>query len=77
MIFVFFRVGFLVFKWSRLIFFLIGLEFLVLRLFFEFCGFLGGLMFLYFLCFGVISRVLGLVVLVGRIKFFGSDLRLF
>lgn len=71
--FLFVRLFMFIFKWQRLIFILISLEFLILSLFLKFSYILGEIMFFYFMCFSVISRILGMVVIVGNIKFFGSD----
>lgn len=71
--FLFVRLFIFIFKWQRLIFILISLEFIMLRLFLKFSYVLGEIMFFYFMCFSVISRILGMVVIVGNIKFFGSD----
>nr|UZP15736.1 NADH dehydrogenase subunit 4L [Contracaecum sp.] len=67
----------LFFKWQRLIFILISLEFIVMSLFIYFAGILNEMMFFYFMCFSVISSVLGMVIMVGNMKFYGSDLCLF
>uniref|UniRef100_A0A0K0D1B9 Ovule protein n=1 Tax=Angiostrongylus cantonensis TaxID=6313 RepID=A0A0K0D1B9_ANGCA len=59
----------LIFKWYRFIFVLISLEFLMMRVF-------NGMVF-FFMCHSVISRILGVVIMVGGVKFYGSDLRIF
>nr|YP_009162842.1 NADH dehydrogenase subunit 4L [Gnathostoma spinigerum]AKM22107.1 NADH dehydrogenase subunit 4L [Gnathostoma spinigerum] len=66
-----------VFKWVRLIFFLISLEFLMLSLFCDYSFILGEVGFFYFMVFGVISSVLGMVLMVSMVKFFGSDYSVF
>lgn len=71
--FLFVRLFMFIFKWQRLIFILISLEFMMLSLFLKFSYVLGEIMFFYFMCFSVISSILGIVVMVGNIKFFGSD----
>lgn len=71
--FLFVRLFIFIFKWQRLIFILISLEFIMLSLFLKFSYVLGEIMFFYFMCFSVISSILGIVVIVGNIKFFGSD----
>jgi hypothetical protein len=71
--FLFVRLFIFLFKWQRLIFILISLEFLILSLFLNFSTIFGEIMFFYFMCFSVISRILGIVVIVGNIKFFGRD----
>lgn len=50
---------------------------MVLSLFLKFRYILNSYMFFYFICFTVISRVIGMVLMVGGVKFFGSDLRVF
>nr|YP_009058869.1 NADH dehydrogenase subunit 4L [Parascaris univalens]YP_009445833.1 NADH dehydrogenase subunit 4L [Parascaris equorum]AIM58800.1 NADH dehydrogenase subunit 4L [Parascaris univalens]AIQ85132.1 NADH dehydrogenase subunit 4L [Parascaris univalens]ATX68616.1 NADH dehydrogenase subunit 4L [Parascaris equorum]BAV81436.1 NADH dehydrogenase subunit 4L [Parascaris equorum] len=77
MVFVFISFLSLFFKWQRLIFILISLEFLVMSLFILFSGSLNEMMFFYFMCFSVVSSVLGVVIMVGNMKFYGSDLCLF
>lgn len=62
------------FKYYRLIFVLIGLEFLVINVFFIFNSFISEDFFYFFICFSVISRVLGILVILNSVKFFGSDL---
>lgn len=49
----------------------------MIGLFFYFSFFLSEIMFFYFMCFRVVSSVLGMVIIVGRIKFFGNDHCLF
>ena len=39
----------------------------------KFMGLLTEIIFFYFMCFSVISRILGMVVMVGGIKFYGND----
>ena len=63
----------LFFKWYRFIFILISLEFIIISLFIKFRGILTEIMFFYFMCFSVISSILGIVVMVGGIKFYGND----
>lgn len=58
-------------------FILISLEFIVIRLFILFSGDLNEMMFFYFMCFSVVSSVLGMVIIVGNVKFYGRDLCLF
>nr|YP_004935193.1 NADH dehydrogenase subunit 4L [Baylisascaris procyonis]AEH59761.1 NADH dehydrogenase subunit 4L [Baylisascaris procyonis] len=77
MIFIFISFLSLFFKWQRLMFILISLEFIVMSLFILFSSSLNEMMFFYFMCFSVISSVLGMVVMVGNVKFYGSDLCLF
>nr|YP_009391042.1 NADH dehydrogenase subunit 4L [Caenorhabditis wallacei]ARV88307.1 NADH dehydrogenase subunit 4L [Caenorhabditis wallacei] len=73
MMFLFVSLFMFIFKWQRLIFVLISLEFLMLSLFLKFSYLIGEMMFFYFMCFSVISSILGMVVMVGNMKFFGSD----
>nr|ADD81878.1 NADH dehydrogenase subunit 4L [Anisakis simplex]ADD81880.1 NADH dehydrogenase subunit 4L [Anisakis simplex]ADD81885.1 NADH dehydrogenase subunit 4L [Anisakis simplex]ADD81887.1 NADH dehydrogenase subunit 4L [Anisakis simplex]ADD81889.1 NADH dehydrogenase subunit 4L [Anisakis simplex] len=73
MIFMFISSLSLFFKWQRLIFILISLEFIVMSLFIYFSTVLNEMMFFYFMCFSVISSVLGMIVMVGNMKFYGSD----
>nr|ARV88370.1 NADH dehydrogenase subunit 4L [Caenorhabditis sp. 38 MB-2015] len=73
MMFLFVSLFMFLFKWQRLIFILISLEFLMLSLFLKFSYILCEMMFFYFMCFSVISSILGMVVMVGNMKFFGSD----
>lgn len=73
-IFLFVRVFILFFKWQRLIFILISLEFIIIRLFFFFSFRLTEFLFFYFISFSVVSRILGIVVMVGGIKQYGNDL---
>ena len=44
-----------------------------MSLFIKFRGILTEIMFFYFMCFSVISSILGIVVMVGGIKFYGND----
>nr|YP_007183106.1 NADH dehydrogenase subunit 4L [Bunostomum trigonocephalum]AEX98040.1 NADH dehydrogenase subunit 4L [Bunostomum trigonocephalum] len=73
MIFLFISLFMLIFKWFRFIFILISFEFMMMSLFIKFMGVLTEIMFFYFMCFSVISSILGMVVMVGGMKFFGSD----
>nr|ADD81969.1 NADH dehydrogenase subunit 4L [Anisakis simplex] len=73
MIFMFISSLSLFFKWQRLIFILISLEFIVMSLFIYFSTVLNEMMFFYFMCFSGISSVLGMIVMVGNMKFYGSD----
>ena len=67
----------LLFKWPRLIFILLSYEFLVICLFYSFSLSRTEVMYFYYMCFTVIARVFGLVVMAGRIKYYGSDMCLF
>nr|YP_010415412.1 NADH dehydrogenase subunit 4L [Allodiplogaster sp. MY-2022]URY63362.1 NADH dehydrogenase subunit 4L [Allodiplogaster sp. MY-2022] len=73
MIFLFVSLFMLFFKWFRLIFILISLEFLMMSLFFLFSNMFTEMMFFYFMCFSVISSILGMLVMVSSMKFFGND----
>nr|CAD88791.1 NADH dehydrogenase subunit 4L [Necator americanus] len=73
MIFLFVSLFMLFFKWYRFIFILISLEFMMMSLFIKFSGILTEIMFFYFMCFSVISSILGMVVMVGGMKFYGND----
>nr|ADC80277.1 NADH dehydrogenase subunit 4L [Pristionchus pacificus]ADC80287.1 NADH dehydrogenase subunit 4L [Pristionchus pacificus]ADC80291.1 NADH dehydrogenase subunit 4L [Pristionchus pacificus]ADC80299.1 NADH dehydrogenase subunit 4L [Pristionchus pacificus]ADC80305.1 NADH dehydrogenase subunit 4L [Pristionchus pacificus] len=73
MIFLFISMFMLFFKWQRFIFILISLEFLMLSLFLSLSTVLSEMMFFYFMCFSVISSILGMVVMVGNMKIYGSD----
>nr|ADC80245.1 NADH dehydrogenase subunit 4L [Pristionchus pacificus]ADC80279.1 NADH dehydrogenase subunit 4L [Pristionchus pacificus]ADC80281.1 NADH dehydrogenase subunit 4L [Pristionchus pacificus] len=73
MIFLFISMFMLFFKWHRFIFILISLEFLMLSLFLSLSTTLSEMMFFYFMCFSVISSILGMVVMVGNMKIYGSD----
>nr|AFE00504.1 NADH dehydrogenase subunit 4L [Pristionchus pacificus]AFE00506.1 NADH dehydrogenase subunit 4L [Pristionchus pacificus] len=73
MVFLFISMFMLFFKWQRFIFILISLEFLMLSLFLSLSTVLSEMMFFYFMCFSVISSILGMVVMVGNMKIYGSD----
>nr|YP_003433732.1 NADH dehydrogenase subunit 4L [Trichostrongylus vitrinus]ACX85098.1 NADH dehydrogenase subunit 4L [Trichostrongylus vitrinus] len=73
MIFLFVSLLMLFFKWYRFIFILIALEFMMMSLFVKFTNVLLDMMFFYFMCFSVISSILGMVVMVNGMKFFGND----
>nr|UUA64287.1 NADH dehydrogenase subunit 4L [Aspiculuris sp. PC-2022] len=63
----------LVFKWRRLLFVLMAFEFILMSLFYSFCFVFGGLMMVFFLCFGVVSSLLGLAMVIGGVFVFGND----
>nr|QNJ60194.1 NADH dehydrogenase subunit 4L [Phasmarhabditis hermaphrodita]QNJ60196.1 NADH dehydrogenase subunit 4L [Phasmarhabditis hermaphrodita]QNJ60198.1 NADH dehydrogenase subunit 4L [Phasmarhabditis hermaphrodita]QNJ60200.1 NADH dehydrogenase subunit 4L [Phasmarhabditis hermaphrodita]QNJ60202.1 NADH dehydrogenase subunit 4L [Phasmarhabditis hermaphrodita] len=73
MIFLFVSLFMFLFKWQRLIFILISLEFLMLSLFLNFSNMFTEMMFFYFMCFSVISSILGMIIMVGAMKFYGND----
>nr|YP_009026506.1 NADH dehydrogenase subunit 4L [Rhigonema thysanophora]AGZ90414.1 NADH dehydrogenase subunit 4l [Rhigonema thysanophora] len=77
MIFLFVGFFFFMLKWSHFIFILIGLEFVMMGLFYYFSFFFTEIMFFYFMVFAVISSILGLLVMVSGVKFFGSDSTIF
>nr|YP_007024793.1 NADH dehydrogenase subunit 4L [Aelurostrongylus abstrusus]AFT65553.1 NADH dehydrogenase subunit 4L [Aelurostrongylus abstrusus] len=77
MIFFFLSLLMLLFKWGRFIFVLISLEFLMMSIFVKFFGFFSGMMFFYFMCHSVVSSILGIVVMVSGMKFYGSDQSIF
>lgn len=76
-IFLFFRFLIFLFKWGRLIFILISLEYFILSLFFFISVDSGRMYFFYFICFSVISRVAGMVVIINGVKNYGRDVCLF
>ena len=44
-----------------------------MSLFVKLIGVISGIIFFYFMCFSVISRILGMVIMVGCMKFYGDD----
>nr|YP_003097127.1 NADH dehydrogenase subunit 4L [Angiostrongylus costaricensis]ACT88797.1 NADH dehydrogenase subunit 4L [Angiostrongylus costaricensis] len=77
MIFFFISLLMLIFKWYRFVFILISLEFLMMSVFLKFFSSLGSMMFFFFMCHSVVSSILGIVVMVGSVKFYGNDLSIF
>lgn len=77
MLLVVFRFFSLIFKWRRLIYILMSFEFILLGLFVIFGFGVFGTEILFFIRFSVVSRLLGLVVMVMRMKNYGSDLCVF
>nr|YP_006702542.1 NADH dehydrogenase subunit 4L [Angiostrongylus vasorum]AFP58673.1 NADH dehydrogenase subunit 4L [Angiostrongylus vasorum] len=77
MIFLFFSLLMLFFKWSRFIFVLISLEFLMMSSFFVSFWVVLSYNCFFFMCHSVVSSIMGMVVMVGSVKFFGSDLSIF
>nr|ACX85122.1 NADH dehydrogenase subunit 4L [Cooperia oncophora] len=73
MIFMFVSLMMLLFKWYRFIFILIALEFLMMSLFVSFMNNIVEMMFFYFMCFSVISSIVGMVIMVTSVKFYGND----
>ncbi|VDP50610.1 unnamed protein product [Heligmosomoides polygyrus] len=51
----------------------IRLLMLFFNLFVKLMSVVSGIIFFYFMCFSVISRILGIVIIVGCIKFYGDD----
>lgn len=45
----------------------------MMSLFVKLRGVISEMMFFYFICFSVISRIIGIVVIVSCMKFFGND----
>nr|WAP90825.1 NADH dehydrogenase subunit 4L [Neofoleyellides sp. XM-2022] len=60
-------------KYERFVYVLIGIEFLFFVLLVEYVYFFESMMFFYFLCFGIISSVVGLVLFFFVVKEFGFD----
>nr|YP_009243355.1 NADH dehydrogenase subunit 4L [Heterakis gallinarum]AMR36322.1 NADH dehydrogenase subunit 4L [Heterakis gallinarum] len=77
MVFLFISSFYLLLKWQRFIFILIALEFLMMSLFYFFSMSVGEMMFFYFMCVAVISSVLGLMVMVVSVKYYGDDMCIF
>nr|YP_009243343.1 NADH dehydrogenase subunit 4L [Heterakis beramporia]AMR36310.1 NADH dehydrogenase subunit 4L [Heterakis beramporia] len=77
MVFLFISSFYLLLKWQRFIFILIALEFLMMSLFYFFAMSVGEMMFFYFMCVGVISSVLGLLVMIVSVKYYGDDMCIF
>nr|NP_851324.1 NADH dehydrogenase subunit 4L [Cooperia oncophora]AAO91753.1 NADH dehydrogenase subunit 4L [Cooperia oncophora] len=73
MIFMFVSLMMFLFKWYRFIFILIALEFLMMSLFVSFMNNIVEMMFFYFMCFSVISSIVGMVIMVTSVKFYGND----
>nr|YP_010286276.1 NADH dehydrogenase subunit 4L [Aphelenchoides medicagus]UKS08879.1 NADH dehydrogenase subunit 4L [Aphelenchoides medicagus] len=71
--FLFISMLFFIFKNGRFIFLLISLEFLMMSLFFYFFNFLGSLMFFFFIVLSVVSSILGMLMMISLVKYFGSD----
>nr|YP_010487911.1 NADH dehydrogenase subunit 4L [Strongyloides vituli]UWI71779.1 NADH dehydrogenase subunit 4L [Strongyloides vituli] len=65
------------YKGNRFIFVLIGIEFLVMNVFFILGYLFSAMGFFIVLCMSVVSSVLGLVLMVTLIKFYGNDNCLF
>nr|YP_009229281.1 NADH dehydrogenase subunit 4L [Allodiplogaster sudhausi]ALT06541.1 NADH dehydrogenase subunit 4L [Allodiplogaster sudhausi] len=76
MLFYFISLFMLLFKWQRLIYILITLEFLMLSLFLYLSLSISSMMFFYFMCFSVMSSILGVIMMVTSMKTFGSDMSL-
>lgn len=67
----------LLFKWHRYVFILIAFEFIMINIFYSLALFGSGILFFFFLCMAVVSRVLGIVLIVAKISYYGSDMCLF
>nr|YP_010618318.1 NADH dehydrogenase subunit 4L [Clavinema parasiluri]WAX01696.1 NADH dehydrogenase subunit 4L [Clavinema parasiluri] len=63
----------LLMKWNRLFYVLLSFEFMMMDLFFWLSFIVGESFYFCFICFCVIISILGLLVLVSLLKFFGSD----
>nr|YP_010837665.1 NADH dehydrogenase subunit 4L [Mansonella perstans]QKN98993.1 NADH dehydrogenase subunit 4L [Mansonella perstans]WGC93654.1 NADH dehydrogenase subunit 4L [Mansonella perstans]WGC93674.1 NADH dehydrogenase subunit 4L [Mansonella perstans] len=68
---------FFVFKYDRLIFVILGIEFFFFSLIVYYVFYFESMMFFYFICLGVVSGVVGLVVFFFSIKGYGFDKVLF
>jgi hypothetical protein len=77
MIILFFRLLIVFFKWNRIIFVLILLEFLLMNVYFNFSLVFFSLFLFGLLIMRVVSRVLGLVVILYLVKGYGGDKVLF
>nr|QRZ60654.1 NADH dehydrogenase subunit 4L [Spirocerca lupi] len=64
---------FFVFKYDRLIFLLLSIEFVFFSLIVWYVFFLESVLFFYFLCFGVVSSVSGLVIFFLSVLNWGFD----
>nr|BAV81419.1 NADH dehydrogenase subunit 4L [Litomosoides sigmodontis] len=74
MLFLFFLSSFFIFfKYNRLIFVLLGIEFFFFSLLCYYVFFFESVSFFYFLCFGVVSGVVGLVLFFFSVKGYGFD----
>nr|BAV82688.1 NADH dehydrogenase subunit 4L [Dictyocaulus viviparus] len=77
MIFFFFSLMIIFFKWERFIYVLIGLEFMMMSVFINYFNVFSPMMFFVFLCFSVMSSILGILVMINGVKVFGDDCCLF
>nr|BAV81397.1 NADH dehydrogenase subunit 4L [Acanthocheilonema viteae] len=64
---------FFLFKYDRLIFVMLSVEFLFFCLLSYYVFFFESMLFFYFICFGVVSGVVGLLIFFFSIKGFGVD----
>nr|YP_010481285.1 NADH dehydrogenase subunit 4L [Dipetalonema gracile]UVN17312.1 NADH dehydrogenase subunit 4L [Dipetalonema gracile] len=64
---------FFFFKYDRLVFVLLGIEFLFFSLLVYYVFFFESILFFYFMCIGVVSGVVGLVIFFFNVKGFGFD----
>jgi hypothetical protein len=67
----------LLIKFQRFVFLLISLEFLIILIFLNFSFELTDFFYFYFLNFRVISRILGILIIVLIVKNYGRDKVLF
>nr|YP_007183177.1 NADH dehydrogenase subunit 4L [Dictyocaulus eckerti]AFV32096.1 NADH dehydrogenase subunit 4L [Dictyocaulus eckerti] len=77
MIFFFFSLLMIFFKWKRFIYVLIGLEFFMISVFLNYFFLINPMIFYIFLCFSVMSSIMGVLVMINSIKIFGNDCCLF
>ncbi|KAK6114719.1 NADH dehydrogenase subunit 4L (mitochondrion) [Brugia pahangi] len=69
----FFCFFYFVFKYNYLIFILLGIELLFFSLLVYYVFFFSSIIFFYFLCFGLMSGVVGLVIFFFSVKGYGVD----
>nr|QXU74734.1 NADH dehydrogenase subunit 4L [Wellcomia compar] len=67
----------LIFKWLRLLFILISFEFILMSCFFIFSFVNGGMAMVFFISVSVVTSLLGLIMIVNNVFFFGSDMVVF
>nr|YP_010332251.1 NADH dehydrogenase subunit 4L [Tetrameres grusi]UNY39750.1 NADH dehydrogenase subunit 4L [Tetrameres grusi] len=71
--FLFFLSFLFVFKCARLVFLMLWIEFVFFSLIVYYSFYFSSILFFYFLCFGVVSSVVGLVMFFFCVKGFGCD----
>nr|YP_009679049.1 NADH dehydrogenase subunit 4L [Setaria labiatopapillosa]QDF64277.1 NADH dehydrogenase subunit 4L [Setaria labiatopapillosa] len=69
----FISILFFLFKYDRLIFILLSIEFLFFSLLVYYSYILESMLFFYFMCFGIFSGVVGLVIFFFSVKGYGFD----